>query len=846
MFKTKISGIAVAVSLLVLPTVPSLVSAADEIEEVVAVGTRREARSVGDSPAPVDIISGSDFTNQGAADLPDMIRTLVPSFNVNTQPISDAATLIRPANLRGLPPDNMLVLVNGKRRHRGAVISFLGSGISDGAQGPDISAIPSIALKQVEVLRDGAAAQYGSDAIAGIMNFVYKDNAEGTQIEIRSGEYADGDGDMYRVAANVGMPFTANGFANFSLELQDTDPTSRSVQRGDAQALYDGGNAAIWNYPNPAQVWGSPEVSDDVKLVANIGLELDANKEFYLFGNYAERKVLGGFFFRNPTNRGGIFSTDGGDTRMVLDVAQATSGAARTCPVVPVPASGAGSASDTALAAVMANPNCFVFNEMFPGGFTPSFGGSVSDWSIASGVKGTTEAGTMYDISVSIGENTADYLIKNTLNGSLGPDSPTQFNPGSYIQLEKNFNVDFVTPVSIDGWASDLNVAYGLEFREEQFTVVSGNKESWEIGPYFDQGAGIGSNGFGGFNPDMAGVWDRSNVALYLDLEGDITDRLLIGVAARYEDFDTFGSTSNYKFSGLYRYTDNLSLRFTTSTGFRAPTPGQGNISNISTVSGSDGVLFQKGTLAPTNPVSMAYGGSELQPEESTNYSYGLVWDATDSLSITLDAYSIELTDRITQGDDVQLTAADIASLTAQGIPGAGDLTNFRFYVNDFDTTTEGVDLVATYSAEMFNGNTDLTFVWSTVETEVDKTSGLVGGARIGQLESLLPESRWNLTAVHNTGDYRFLARYNWVDDWIWWDIYSDPVFSETVDDMFTLDLEVSRDLGAYTLTLGAQNATDEVPDNPSSTLCCGMKYPEGSPLGFNGAFYYFKIGLDF
>ena len=846
MFKTRISGLAIALSLLLIPSIPSLVAAADEVEEVVAIGTRREARSVGDSPAPVDIISGSDFTNQGAADLPDMIRTLVPSFNVNTQPISDAATLIRPANLRGLPPDNMLVLVNGKRRHRGAVISFLGSGISDGAQGPDISAIPSIALKQVEVLRDGAAAQYGSDAIAGIMNFVYKDNAEGTQIEIRSGEYADGDGDMYRIAANVGMPFTANGFANFSVELQESDATSRSVQRGDAQALYDGGNAAIWNYPNPAQVWGSPDVSDDVKLVANIGLELDTNKEFYLFGNYAERKVLGGFFFRNPTNRGGIFSTDGGTTRMVLDVAEATAGADRTCPVVPVPASGAGSASDSALAAIIANPNCFVFNEMFPGGFTPSFGGSVSDWSIASGIKGTMDSGTMYDVSVSIGENTADYYIENTLNGSLGPDSPTSFNPGSYIQLEKNFNVDFVTPVAVEGWASDLNVAYGLEFREEQFTVVSGNKESWEIGPYFNQGAGIGSNGFGGFNPDMAGVWDRSNVAVYLDLEADLTENFLMGLAGRYEDFDTFGTTSNFKISGLYTVNDDLSLRFTTSTGFRAPTPGQGNISNISTVSGTDGVLFQKGTLAPTNPVSVAYGGKELQPEESFNVSYGIVWNATDALSITLDAYSIELEDRITQGSDVELSSTDIASLLAQGVPGAGDLTNFRFYVNDFDTTTEGVDLVATYSAEMFNGNTDLTFVWSTVETEVDKTSGLVGAARVGQLESLLPESRWNLTAVHNTGDWSLMARYNWVDEWIWWDIYADPVFSETVDDMFTLDLEVRRDLGAYTLTLGAQNVTDEVPDNPASTLCCGMKYPEGSPLGFNGAFYYFKVGMDF
>ena len=405
MYKTRlISGLSFALALILTPTLPSLAFGADEVEEVVAVGSRREARSVGDSAAPVDIISGSDFVNQGAADLSDMIRTMVPSFNVNTQPISDAATLIRPPNLRGLPPDDMLVLVNGKRRHRGAVISFLGGGVADGAQGVDLQAIPSIALKQVEVLRDGAAAQYGSDAIAGVMNFVYRDNAEGVQVEVRSGEFTEGDGDMWRIAANVGMPFTDNGFANFSVELQDSDATSRSVQRADAQALFDGGNKSIWNSPNPAQIWGQPAVSDDIKLVANIGLELDDSKEFYLFGNYAERKVLGGFYFRNPTNRGGIFSADGGTTRLVGDVAEAAGGT-RTCPVVAVPATGAGSSSDTALTAIKANPNCFVFNEVFPGGFTPSFGGSVSDWSIASGVKGNTESGTLYDVSVSVGEN---------------------------------------------------------------------------------------------------------------------------------------------------------------------------------------------------------------------------------------------------------------------------------------------------------------------------------------------------------------------------------------------------------------------------------------------------------
>lgn len=828
-------------ALLALPTISVSAFGADEVEEVVVVGTRREARSVGDSPAPVDIISGSDFVNQGSGDLQDMIRTLVPSFNVNTQPISDAATLVRPANLRGLPPDDMLVLTNGKRRHRGAVISFLGGGVADGAQGADISAIPSIALKKVEVLRDGAAAQYGSDAIAGIMNFVYRDEAEGGEVQIRTGEYSEGDGGMWRVAANVGMPFTADGFANFSVELQDSEATSRSVQRADAQALFDGGNANIWNSPNPAQIWGSPEVSDDVKFVANIGLDLDSSKKFYLFGNYAERKVLGGFYFRNPTNRGGIFSADGGATRLVGDLGEAAGGE-RTCPVVAVPESGAGSSTDTALADIKADPNCFVFNEMFPGGFTPSFGGGVSDWSIATGISGSTDNGLMYDLSVSIGENRADYYIENTLNGSLGPDSPTAFNPGSYVQLEKTVNADFSKGFPVDSFASDLNVAWGLEYREEQFTVVSGDEASWEIGPYFTQGFGIGSNGFGGFSPQMAGVWDRGNFAVYVDLEADVTESFLLGFATRYEDFDTFGSTSNSKISARFNITDDLSIRGTASTGFRAPTPGQANIANISTVSGADGVLFQRGTLSPTNPVSVFYGGKELTPEESESISLGLVWDVTDALSVTLDAYRIELSDRITQGDEVNVSDEDIATLTALGVTGAGDLTTFKFYVNDFDTTTTGYDLVATYGADMFSGSTEFTFVLSDVETEVDRSkNGLVGQGFINRLEKSLPQTRWNLSAVHLNGDWRVLARINSIDGF-WTET------SGMIDGMATVDLEVARDFGMYNVTLGAQNAFDEYPDEEAQFLqdAIGMRYPEAAPLGFNGAFYYMKLGINF
>ena len=843
MFRTKIGSLAISLSLLTLPVIPSIVAAADEIEEVVAVGTRRDARSVGDSPAPVDVISGSDIKNQGAVDVDYMIRTLVPSFNVNTQPISDAATLIRPANLRGLPPDNMLVLVNGKRRHRGSVISFLGGGIADGAQGPDISAIPSIALKKVEVLRDGAAAQYGSDAIAGILNFVLNDSAEGTRLEIKQGEYSDGDGETWRIAANAGMPFTDDGYANFSMEIQEQDPTARSAQRGDAASLKAAG-VPVWEHPfgnGEAQVWGSPKVSDDYKFTANIGLDLDDSKKFYLFSNYAEKNVLGGFFFRNPNNRTGVYD-DGSDIRLIADAGQAAGGA-RTC-ASNVDAK-AGNLVGAALAAYTNDANCFVFNELFPGGFTPSFGGDVTDWSIASGVSGTTDGGTDYDISVHIGENRSDFYIENTVNPSLGPQSPTQFNPGSYIQLEKNFNMDFVRSIPMQSF--DLSFAYGFEWREEQFEIVNGDVASFTTGPYFNQGFGIGSNGFAGFTPDIAGVWDQQNYAIYLDFEGDVTENLVLGLATRFEDFDTFGTTTNTKFSALWRATDTLKFRTTVSSGFRAPTPGQSNVSNVTTASISGtGELVQQGTLSPTNPIAVTAGGAALQPEESDNLSFGLVWDVTDALNVTIDAYEIEITDRIALTGNFSLTDAQRAALVAAKVPGASDMQTFRFFTNDFDTTTDGIDVVATYSTELMGGVTDFTFVYNETETEVDKSS-LLSASRINALEALLPENRWNLSAVHNVGDWTILARYMYVGESEYYyglNDFGNPDIT-TLDDQSQLDLEFTRDFGNYQITLGAENITDEYPEKDTGVTCCGAIYPEFAPLGFMGAFYYLRVGID-
>ena len=843
MFRTKIGSLAISLSLLTIPVIPSIVAAADEVEEVVAVGTRRDARSVGDSPAPVDVISGSDIKNQGAVDVDYMIRTLVPSFNVNTQPISDAATLIRPANLRGLPPDNMLVLVNGKRRHRGSVISFLGGGIADGAQGPDISAIPSISLKKVEVLRDGAAAQYGSDAIAGILNFVLNDSAEGTRLEIKQGEYSDGDGETWRIAANAGMPFTDDGYANFSMEIQEQDPTARSAQRGDAASLKAAG-VPVWEHPfgnGEAQVWGSPKVSDDYKFTANIGLDLDDSKKFYLFSNYAEKNVLGGFFFRNPNNRTGVYD-DGSDIRLIADAGQAAGGA-RTC-ASNVDAK-AGNLVGAALAAYTNDANCFVFNELFPGGFTPSFGGDVTDWSIASGVSGTTDGGTDYDISVHIGENRSDFYIENTVNPSLGPQSPTQFNPGSYIQLEKNFNMDFVRSIPMQSF--DLSFAYGFEWREEQFEIVNGDVASFTTGPYFNQGFGIGSNGFAGFTPDIAGVWDQQNYAVYLDFEGDVTENLVLGLATRFEDFDTFGTTTNTKFSALWRATDTLKFRTTVSSGFRAPTPGQSNVSNVTTASISGtGELVQQGTLSPTNPIAVTAGGAALQPEESDNLSFGLVWDVTDALNVTIDAYEIEITDRIALTGNFSLTDAQRAELVAAKVPGASDMQTFRFFTNDFDTTTDGIDVVATYSTELMGGVTDFTFVYNETETEVDKSS-LLSASRINALEALLPENRWNLSAVHNVGDWTILARYMYVGESEYYYGLNDlgnPDIT-TLDDQSQLDLEFTRDFGNYQITLGAENITDEYPEKDTGVTCCGAIYPEFAPLGFMGAFYYLRVGID-
>ncbi len=371
--------------------------AAFELNELVVVGSRTRPRTVTESMVPVDVIPVGEIAQQAETNIDFLLRTVVPSYNVNMQPISDAATITRPANLRGLAADHTLVLLNGKRRHRGAVITWLGGGLSDGAQGPDIGSIPGIALWQVEVLRDGASAQYGSDAIAGVLNFVLKDDRSGGAVEVKQGRFYEGDGNMLSVAGNFGVPLGESGFANFTVEYGNQDPTDRAIQRADAAALIAAGNYAV-REPT-AQIWGSPKVTDDLKVWLNMGNTFGDDEHAYAFGNIGSKEVDGGFFFRNPNTRGGVFSGDGGSTLLIGDVLDAMDGVldgSAGCPVVNI----VNNVPDpVALKQVFDDPNCFSFQEMFPGGFTPQFGGDVFDASVVAGLRGRSDGGLVWDAS---------------------------------------------------------------------------------------------------------------------------------------------------------------------------------------------------------------------------------------------------------------------------------------------------------------------------------------------------------------------------------------------------------------------------------------------------------------
>ena len=800
--------------------------AQEMVEEIITLGARAKARSATDSVAPVDVINASELANQGDVDITNLLRNSVPSYYVSDQPISDAGTMVRPQGLRGMAADHTLVLVNGKRRHRSSVILWAAGGISDGAQGPDTSVFPTAAIKTVEVLRDGAASQYGSDALAGVINFNLKDASEGGSISVKAGQYGEGDGDMTYVSGNFGLPLGANGFVNTTFEIGSLGDTNRAVQRADAAGLVADGYT---NVPNPAMIWGRPKVDDDMKLFVNFGADLGNNTEMYGYANSTTKKIDGGFYFRNPTNRGGVYGN--GSTLLIGDMDGI--GVGTDCPVVTLD----GNTPDpVAMAIVAADPNCFSFQETIPGGFTPRFGGTMTDQAMLFGLRGEMANGIGWDVSSYYGKNEADFFINNTVNASMGPNSPRDFDPGLYRQVETSLNADFTYAMS-----DAVSLAFGAEYRNEEFTIGAGDSASSTAGVLANQGFSLSSNGFPGFAKAISGVFDRSNTAVYVEADWQASDDLVVVGALRFEDFDDFGTTTNYKLGANYSITDTTGVRGTFSTGFKAPTPGQSNASNISTtIDNATGKLVNKGVIPATSPVALVYGGKQLQPEDSENMTFG-IYTTVGEFEITLDYFSIDVDDRLNFSKDVNLSAADIAQLIADNVPGAGDMSKFRFYTNDFDTTTDGFDLVVSTSTDWMGGTTDWNLAYNQTNPDVTNRGVTIDDEREKRIEEMTPDTRWNLSANHMMGDWRMLARISYYGDW--YDSGEGFVYpGENV-----VDLELAYNINDNSsVMVGGNNVLDEAGDTLHNINSYGNLYSTQAPMGFSGAFWYAKYNYNF
>ena len=798
------------------------------IEEFVVVGSRAEPRSAINSTVPVDAIDAEELAAQSSVNLSDLLRSVVPSFHVNVNPSRDSAALLRPVNLRGLAPDHSLVLVNNKRRHRGAVIQWISNGASDGAQGADISAIPAAAIKRVEVLRDGAAAQYGSDAIAGVLNFVLKDAREGGQFSVDWGFHSeDSSEDRMLISGNIGLPVASDGFLNLSGEYSESSSTDRSVQHPDAVAAVAAGVTGV---ANPAKPWGSPDVRDSIKLFANFGYPTSDAVELYAFGNYSVREVETAFFYRSPQGRSGVYVSGG---KMLIGGGAACKArhdydaTAANIPIV----------RDR----LRADADCFAFAEILPGGFTPLFGANITDRSAAGGLRGALDNGLAYDLSASWGQNELDYYINNTVNASFGPDTLRDFELGKYIQTDSSIHFDLLYTLDV-GWASGLNIASGFEWRKEEFQITTGEQASWDTGPFGADGFSARSNGFGGFNPASTGTWDRNNIAIYLDLEADVTDSWRLNGALRWEDFDLFGSVANVKLASRLQLSDTIALRASFGTGFRAPTPGQQNANNLATVVDSaTGQFREQGTIASTNPVALSLGGEPLDAESSTNYTVGLTTALGNGLSFTLDWFRIDLKDRIALSANLDLTDELRQSLLASGVAEAADFNRVRYFTNDFDTKTRGLDAVLSYGFQSDFGATDLFLRYNYTTTDLIEFDEQSTAARQKSLEMGTPESRLIFSLSQVVNSWTLNARYNFFGDWF------DSDDGQVHDGYGVLDLSAQyRFANNLSIALGSDNVLNNYPDEAVRSPSSGRLYPRYSPAGYNGRLVYGRLRFAF
>ncbi|HBD19795.1 MAG TPA: TonB-dependent receptor [Arenimonas sp.] len=767
-------------------------AAADDtavLDAIIVTGTRRTDRTVAESLSPIDVLDATEVQRQGSTEINQALARLIPSYNFPRASITDGTDHVRPAQLRGLAPDQTLVLVNGKRRHRSAVLNLNGS-VGRGSSPVDLNAIPANAIARIEVLRDGAAAQYGSDAIAGVINIVLKGAGAEGSLDARYGEHKEGDGELVDLGA-----FTSVGderlFVALSAEYRDRGATNRAGLDPRQQYPLVGGQ------PDPREAtfdrlnhrFGDADVQDRL-FFFNAGGQL-GGAELYAFGNLSLRDGEAGGFYRRAL-----------DARNILAI--------------------------------------------YPDGYLPLIVSESADKSFNAGVRGESAGGWRWDASLGWGRNEFDYNVANSLNVDLGPTSPTEFFAGrleagqvvANLDLSKDFDWGLAYPVTF---------STGIEAKEETYAITAGEPAS-----YF----GSGSQVFPGFRPANALDVSRDSWAVYGEVEADLTDNFSASAAVRYEDYSDFGDATSGKLSGRYVFNDVVSLRGTVSTGFRAPTLAQQYYSTTATVFVA-GVPFDIRTFPVNDPVAVALGAEPLKAEESTSLSLGLGLQFTPDWNVTLDAYQIDIDDRIILSEELRGPAVR-AFLAANGFP---QTDGGRYFTNAIDTRTRGIDLVSSHRWDLGGGELNLTVGANYNDTDITRIApnpevldevalGLtrIGRAEIGRVTVGSPKDKLVVGLDYDREAWSFRVGATAYGEYTTYN--TNPALDQTFGREVVLDAAVSyRFDRGLTATVGADNLTDAYPDEVIAPNAFNGIFPYAvgnTPFGFNGAFYYARLNWVF
>jgi iron complex outermembrane receptor protein len=797
-------------------TPPPDTKEARQLDQVVVTGTRSTNRTEANSLSPIDVLSPKDLTSTGSTDLATALGRLLPSLDFPRPAINDGNDAIRPASLRGLSPDATLVLVDGKRYHTSALVNYNNS-VGRGAAPADLNSIPISAIDHIEVLRDGAAAQYGSDAIAGVINVVLKHGAgEGkNSINANYGIMDKGDGETNGVDGSLGIDLggkgaDAKGWARIAFNYQNSMNTNRASN----VSLFTPEEAADGNVAH--QRYGDPAVKT-YQVLTNFQYAVAHNVDVYGFLSLSRRDVVSNGYYRGATN-------------------------ARNVP------------------------------DIYPDGFLPQIVNHTNDSTGVLGVKGVTDGGWRWDASGNYGINSLVFDVQNSVNTNLYYStgaSPTYFNAGTFKNSQALANIDIGKDFSVGWLPNPLTLAFGAEYRKEKYQIDAGDPESY----YFNQNTLIpgtdtpyagGAQVFPGLNPTAAGSFTRHSEAAYVDLETDLTDKFSAGVAGRYEHYSDSGSTRSGKLSARYQFVPEFALRGTISNGFRAPSLAQQNYQSVVTIiDPTTGQLAQTGTYRTSDPAAVALGAKPLKPEKSANYSIGAVWEPTADFSATLDLYQIRIWHQILYSDTISLTDPLLAAYFNSVVPGQ-QVTAIQYFANSAATRTRGADLVLNYRVPttdfgQFNllasGNYNKVKVLSVGATPAvlqENSSGpieLFGRSSQGILTSATPRTKFLFGADWTLGGFNAhadLTRYGSVIR-----VNTDPSTDQKFPARWLLNLSGGYTIGQWNFGVGVDNVTNQYPQrvkptNSGEDYFSGLQYSALSPFGFNGRYYYAKVGFKF